>query len=171
MKRATALGFLAVLVLLTVACPNNQNLVRQTAIASRDASIAILQFQNWEISAHNAGQVPDTDHQAVQTVLLKVATVGKILDARLRAVNTNADALTAVDGALSDITGIISTDLVKITSPQVKSGILVALTATQAALQSIHTMLSTVPKPTAPVAKTDFGHDTKHLTPGELAAN
>jgi hypothetical protein len=165
-------GLCLALATLTTACPQSSgNLVQQTAVASRDASVAVLAFQKWEIQAHDAQAIPDSDHQVIQSVMLKIGIIGKTLDARLRTVTTNADALTVIDGALTDVTQLINNDVIHVNSAAAHSYLLLTLTTVQVSLQSIHTMLlpkdqvGSQPAPAGPPILTEG-----HRTPGELSA-
>lgn len=128
------------LVLMLAACPK-ASVVRQAAVASQSASIAVQAFQQAEIDSFQSGAVSVDDHATIQGLLAQVGQVGKTLDSALRAANDNQSALADVNTAVAAIDSLNQQGLLHIKNKDVQAKWTIAMAGAKAALNSIAAML------------------------------
>ena len=136
------LAITACLILLVVlaACPK-ASVVRQAAVASQSASIAVQAFQQAEIHSFDAKQVSKEDHLAIQGLLVEVAQVGKTLDTALRQADSDASAIASLSTAVVAIDDLNKQGLLHIKNPDIQAKWTIAMAGAKAALNSIIAML------------------------------
>ena len=141
MHRNRSLIVLAICLTLALAACPKASVVRQAAVASQSASIAVQAFQQAEIQSFQAGQVSAEDHATIQGLLVQVGQIGKTLDASLRAANSDASALQLVTTAVNSIDSLNQQGLLHIKNKDIQVKWTIAMAGAKAALNSIAVML------------------------------
>jgi len=141
MNRSRKAVFLVILLaLMLTACPK-ASVVRQAAVASQSASIAVQAFQQAEIQSFESGVVSVDDHATIQGLLAQVGQVGKTLDSALRSANDNQSALADVNTAVAAIDSLNQQGLLHIKNKDIQAKWTIAMAGAKAALNSIAAML------------------------------
>ena len=139
-KKLATLSIVAVLsvaVVFMAGCPANVSQRQQTANAAQNISIIVEDFQQGEISSHNAGLIPDADHQFIQKELLTVATLGKTADLCIKDTTNTAGIVTCLNTAASSIDQINTDGGLYLKSDKAKTTFQIAMIGVKTTLNSI----------------------------------
>jgi hypothetical protein len=134
---------LALLPLLLLAAACDQSNVKKGAVAADWLSLAVKNFGEAEIIAHQQGLIDDSEHVAINKALIDFGNAGKQLDDAIRAAQSKTTVNDALKRALDTFSALLDEGVFHIKNPQARQSLGAILLAAKGFLVTIAAVIQT----------------------------